>query len=131
MITKKLFTKQVLTVLKDIERIGGEVGIVVGHEQVAFVIQNLCHSAWVALGRTFHSTIKECQLFIDIRPQLKLELFVDVPLVVCFHTGKPHTNDSDTQCVKLFKIVAEPATLNRSTRRVGCRIKPDDCRLTH
>ncbi len=65
---KVLISKQVLTVLEYIKGIGGEVGIVVGHEQVAFIIQNLGDSAWIALGRTVDSSIKECQLFIGIRP---------------------------------------------------------------
>ena len=71
-------------------------------------------------------TVVSHQALVRVVPELVLEALVVCPVPKCRGVGKADADDLDTERLKPFIIVAEPATLGRSTGRVGDREEPHD-----
>ena len=61
---------------------------------------------------------------IEVAEQRKLELVPVRERGVRFHTVEADAEDLDVLFIVIVLMVAEPATLGRSTRGVRCRVKP-------
>ena len=72
-------------------------------------------------------TVVNRQALVRVVPELVLEALVLCPVPKGRGVGKADADDLDTERLKRLVIVAEPATLGRSTGRDGDRVEPHDC----
>jgi hypothetical protein len=80
----------------------------------------------IALGARRRRAVGEADLAVGVAQQSEREVELLGEVAVLVDGVEADPEDLDVLAREVFGLIAEPATLDRSTRRVGLRVEPED-----
>ena len=97
---------------------------VVDPRDLSLFVDEKAHPIWPGRLEILASAVGECDRSIEIAKEWKPEVIFLRERGVRLHPVEAGAEDLDVVFIVVVLMIAEPATLGRSARGIGCGVKP-------